>query len=182
MRSRAMSDSPNAKNFQHLGFCFAQYSGQHARLREHPRLGPGHEQRARAIIDVVDIMTCYGQEYPTSFIEGYLINPDGTTGPRFVDLGTGDNGVIPYTQIGPSSWTYEKKLEAYMITTYLTNATDKTIDTATSKITGIKELVLDNGQSQDTVTETMHLFWTDAQGVSNQKEFVYMQGTHVKEE
>ncbi len=131
----------------------------------------------RAQVDVHDTMVMDGGgTYEQEWLEGILIEPDGSAGDRFIDM---DGVVTVQTEVTPGVFEYEQPIEEYDFYNW-TNVT------AANLIAGghlmHKEVVDDGGIETHLISRTTSLEYEDAGGSTVSVEYLSLEGTHQKSE
>ncbi len=135
---------------------------------ENPRI-----EGERALVDVTDVMQFeeWG-EYTMSWIEGVLINKDGSAGEQFMEI-EGELTII--TEIAPDRYEYAGEVTSQDLQ-YVENVTPANLISG-SKYTTKVVTWADDLQTHQVTTETT-LEYTDAAGNVDTVSFTSMEGSH----
>ena len=131
----------------------------------------------RAQVDVHDTMEMDGGgTYEMDWVEGLLIEEDGSTGEWFMEM----EGVVTImTEVEPGHFEYEQAVEDYDFY-YWANITPENLIVGSHLTT---KLVADEGglETHD-ITRTTHLEYDDGAGGSVTVDYTSMEGTHQKQD
>jgi hypothetical protein len=129
----------------------------------------------RAYLHVVDNMTLAGgMQMTQEWIEGVLVEPDGTAGKQFIEM---NGAVTVLEEIEPHHYQYETEIEDtdyYFIegvTPGMVVAGHHAID---------KVVTFPGDKETHSIHRTTHLEWSDAMGNAQTDEWESLTGTHVK--
>ena len=136
--------------------------------------GSATERSGRALVEVTDLMTFPdGSTRASQFIEGYMVNADGSAGDRFYEI---QGEVTIFKKLTDRDWAFQTAPEPGELWFLGFNPRDVIY---ASHVT-TKTTTHEGGTDTDHVTRLTTIQWRTADGKLHASQFVSMKGEHTR--
>src|SRR5262249_6337152 len=130
------------------------------------------QEKGRAFVSVANVLTFSGgKSFTVNFVEGYLVNRDGTAGSRYFDL---QGHTVVETSLGKDSWSFETPVSTQDLQMMGFNPKEVLF----SKHVTVKTVTREGPFDTEWVSRVTTIQWKKATGQSPVKQFVSLQGYH----